>query len=100
MGRITVNTEQVEAIASELDRLNQQLSETLNEGKATIDNLRNTWQSEAAEETISSFDEFAANFFQNYADIINQYVLFLRNNVAQGYFDAEVANISLADAFK
>ena len=38
--------------------------------------------------------------FQNYEDIITQYVQFLRTNIEQGYFDTETQNIGLADAFK
>lgn len=97
---ITINTDQVEQIASNIEKLNNRLREELENSKAAIDNLSNVWESEAAEATISSFDEFAAKYFQNYEDIIAQYVQFLRTNVAQGYFDTETQNIGLADAFK
>ena len=36
----------------------------------------------------------------NYHDVIDQYVKFLRENVAQGYFETETSNTSLADSFK
>lgn len=55
---------------------------------------------EAAQATISSFDEFAAKYLQNYEAVITQYVQFFRTNTEQGYFDTEIQNISLADAFK
>lgn len=97
---IRVNTDQVAQIASNLEKLNASLSENLTDSKATIDQLANIWEGEAAQATISSFDEFANKYFQNYADIIQQYVSFLRTNVEQGYFETENANISLADAFK
>lgn len=95
-----VNTDQVLEIASNLESLNKKLTSNLQEGKSTIDGLSSIWEGEAAQETISSFDSFAAKYFQNYEDIITQYVRFLRDNVAQGYFDTETANVSLADAFK
>jgi len=97
---ITINTDQVAQIATNIDNLNKRLSEELNNSKATIDQLSNIWEGEAAQTTISSFDEFAAKYFQNYADIINQYVQFLRTNVEQSYIDVETQNIALADAFK
>ena len=97
---ITVNTDQVNDIASEIERLNNKLSEALKSSKATIDNLNNIWKGEAANTTITSFDEFANKYFQNYEDIIAQYVAFLRENVAKGYFEIEKANVSLGDAFK
>lgn len=95
-----VNTDQVGQIADSLEALNQRLTEELTSSKATIDQLSNVWEGEAAQATISSFDEFAAKYFQNYEDIITQYVQFLRTNVENGYFETESANINLADAFK
>ena len=97
---IRVNTDQVAQIAANLENLNKRLTEELANSKATIDQLSNIWEGEAAQATISSFDEFAAKYFQNYEDIITQYVQFLRTNVEQGYFETETQNISLADAFK
>lgn len=97
---IRVSTDQVAQIATNLENLNNRLTEELTNSKATIDGLANIWEGEAAQATISSFDEFAAKYFQNYEDIITQYVRFLRTNVEQGYFDTETQNIGLADAFK
>ena len=99
-GQIRVSTAQVGDIAKTIEGLNIRLAEELKTSQKTIQNLSNTWDGEAAQATIASFDEFAANFFQNYQDILNSYVTFLRTNVEQGYFETETANISLADAFK
>jgi len=97
---IRVNTDQVAQIATNIENLNKRLTEELNNSKATVDQLANVWEGEAAQATISSFDEFAAKYFQNYEDVITQYVQFLRTNIEQGYFDTETQNIGLADAFK
>ena len=97
---VRVNTDQVSQIASNLERLNNQLTEELTNSKATVDSLARFYEGEAAQATISSFDEFAAKYFQNYEDVITQYVQFLRTHVEQGYFDTETVNIGLADAFK
>ena len=97
---IRVNTDQVAQIATNLENLNKQLTDTLNNSKQTIDQLKNIWQGEAAEATISSFEEFASKFFQQYEDVIASYVRFLRTNVENGYFETETANIGIADAFK
>ena len=95
-----VNTDQVAQIASNIEKLNKRLTEELTNSKITIDQLSSIWEGEAAQSTISSFNEFATKYFQNYEDIITQYVVFLRTNVEQGYFETETQNISLADAFK
>ncbi len=97
---IRINTDQVAQIASSLESLNKKLTEELTNSKTTIDQLANIWEGEAARTTISSFDEFAAKYFQSYEDVITQYVQFLRTNVDAGYFDTETTNIGLADAFK
>lgn len=97
---IRVNTDQVAQIATNIENLNKRLTEELANSKATVDQLANVWEGEAAQATISSFDEFAAKYFQNYEDVITQYVQFLRTNIEQGYFDTETQNIGLADAFK
>ena len=97
---IRVNTDQVAQIASSMESLNKRLTEELTNSKQTIDQLANIWEGEAAQTTISAFDEFAAKYFHNYENIITQYVQFLRTNVEAGYFEVETANIGLADAFK
>lgn len=97
---VRVNTDQVAQIATSLESLNKKLTEELTNSKTTVDQLANIWEGEASQATISAFDEFAAKYFQNYEDIITQYVQFLRTNVEQGYFDTETQNIGLADAFK
>lgn len=99
-GQIRVNTDQVAQIATNLENLNKKLDTELKSGQTTIKALSSTWEGEAAQSTISSFDSFAAKYFQNYYDIIDNYVKFLRTNIDAGYFDTETANNSLADAFK
>lgn len=97
---IRINTDQVEQIATNIENLNKRLTEQLTDSKATVDQLSNIYEGEAAQAIISAFDEFANKYFQNYEDVITQYVQFLRTNIAQGYFDTETQNISLAEAFK
>jgi WXG100 family type VII secretion target len=99
-GQITVNTEQVAQIASTIEGLNQRLNDSLKNSQNNVNNLKNTWEGQASDATISSFNEFAAKYFQNYYDVIDQYVKFLRKNISEGYSQTETANTSLADAFK
>lgn len=99
-GMIKVNTDQVTQIASEIDSLNKQLLDELEKCKSTLNNLANVWTGEASNATREAFNSFANTYFQNYHDIIDQYVKFLKENVAQGYFETESSNVSLADSFK
>lgn len=98
--RITLDSEQVLAIATQIENDNIQLQELLNESKAKLDSLASTWTGQAAEETRTSYEGFASKYFQTYYDVLDQYVKFLRTNVADQYSQAEQLNVKLADAFK
>lgn len=100
MTQITLDSEQVLAIASQIENDNQQLQQMLNESKASIDSLSSYWTGAAADETRASYESFANKYFQAYYDILEQYVKFLRNNVASQYEQTEQTNKQLADAFK
>lgn len=100
MTQMTLDTEQVLSIASQIESDNQQLLELLQESKATVNALSSYWQGNAANETIASYESFSGKFFQQYHDILDQYVKFLRNNVASQYEQVEQVNTQLADAFK
>ena len=97
--QITLDTEQVLAIASTLESDNQKLQQLLNDSKTTINNLSATYTGQAAEATRDSYNQFSGKFFQQYYDVLNQYVTFLRKNVSQDYSNTEVTNVKLADAF-
>ena len=45
-------------------------------------------------------EAIATRYFQNYHDIIDAYVKFLRQNVAADYVTTETSNTNLAEAFK
>lgn len=98
--QITLDSEQVLAIASQIENDNRQLQQLLTDSKATVDSLSSYWTGRAAEETRASYDAFAGKFFQTYYDILEQYVKFLRTNVSEQYEQTEQVNTQLADAFK
>lgn len=98
--RITIDSEQVLGIATQIESDNQQLQQLLNDSKTTLDNLASVWTGQAAEQTRSSYSAFSAQYFQSYFDILDQYVKFLRTNVAQQYTEVETLNTQLSDAFK
>ena len=98
--QITLDTEQVLSIATQIENDNNQLKELLENTKQTIDSLSATWTGQAADETRASYTEFSNKFFQQYYDVLEQYVKFLRTNVSEQYSQTEQANKTLADAFK
>lgn len=97
--KMTLNTEQVLAIAAQIDADNQELKRLLTESKSTIDGLQSSWTGTAADKTRSAYDTFSGKFFQTYYDMLEQYVKFLRSNVAEQYTETENTNTKLADQF-
>lgn len=98
--RTVLNTEQVLAIAAQIESDNQELQNLLNQSKTTLDNLASSWIGTASDQTRASYDTFAGKYFQNYYDLLEQYVKFLRSNVAEQYSQTESNNAKLADLFK
>lgn len=97
---IKIDTAQVAAIADSLDGLNNNLQEKLTEAQKAVASLESVWSGEAANATIEAVNSFATDYFQSYKDLIDQYVQFLRKNVAEGYTTVETTNTTLADSFK
>jgi WXG100 family type VII secretion target len=100
MTQITLDSEQVLGIASQIENDNNELRRLLDDSKATIDALSSYWQGGAADETRNSYDAFSKSYFQTYQDVLTQYVKFLRSNVAEQYSETETFNTKLAEAFK
>jgi len=100
MTGITIDSNEVLAISSRIESDNNQLRDLLNDSKATVDSLSSMWTGSASDETRAAYDSFANRFFQYYQDVLNQYVTFLRRNVAEQYTDTENVNTQLADAFR
>lgn len=98
--RITIDSEQVLGIATQIESDNQQLQQLLEDSKTTLNNLASSWTGGAAEQTRSSYETFAGKYFQTYFDVLEQYVKFLRTNVAEQYTETENLNTQLGDAFK
>lgn len=97
--RMTLDTDQVLAIASQIESDNQQLQRLLEDSKTTLDSLSASWTGQASEQTRSAYNSFSTTYFQTYYDVLDQYVKFLRTNVSQQYQEAETVNTQLADAF-
>ena len=98
--QITIDSEQVMAIASQIENDNKLLQQLLNDSKASVDALATVWTGAASDETRTSYETFAGKFFQTYYDMLEQYVKFLRMNVAEQYTEVETSNTQLTDAFK
>lgn len=99
-GQIRVNTEQVKQIAQTIEKQNNKLFEILKNSQSTVNNLSSSWEGEAAQATLQVYNNFSKKYFQQYHDILNQYVQFLRVNVADGYFQTERENTTIGNDFQ
>lgn len=97
---IKINTDEVALAAASIEDLNKKLNEKLIEGQNVVKGLNSVWEGEAAQETINSFDNFASKYFEAYKGMIDDYVVFLREKVEQGYFATETRNVDIASQFK
>lgn len=98
-GEILITTEEVALSAATIEKLNNKLNDKLLEAQNAIKALGATWQGEAYDETMASFNTFAGKYFESYKELIDNYVKFLRESVEQGYFKTEVKNVDLASQF-
>lgn len=95
--RTKIDSEQVIAIANQIESDNVTLQDLLKQSKATLDGLSSSWTGSAADQSRAAYDAFAGKYFQKYYDVLEQYVTYLRQNVSAGYDKTEVANTKLAD---
>ena len=99
-GEIRINTDEVAMAATSIEELNKKLNEKLLEGQNVVKALGATWEGEASQQTMSAFDAFAGKYFESYKEMIDSYVVFLREKVEQGYFTTETKNADIASQFK
>ena len=97
---IRISTDQVTQIAQTIENLNNKLTDELNNSQNVVQQLSTIWQGEAAQTTIDSYNYFAKKYFQNYADVIKQYVAFLKGEVAPGYSEKEKINTGISETLK
>ena len=97
---IRVNTDQVAQTAAKMEALNRRLAEVLADSRSTVEGLTAVWSGEAANATVAAYREFAGKYFEQYEEVIEQYVQFLRLNVDQGYFETETQNVKAAEVLR
>lgn len=101
MGKnIQVDPSKLDSAASKLAELSSSYDTIAKQLMSDATTMGDAWQGDAAQATMSAYDSFAAKYFQNYHDIIDAYVKFLRQNVAADYVTTETSNTNLAEAFK
>lgn len=95
---ININTQTLRTTATTIEGLNRDLDGKLNEIKTKMNNLRNDWESAAADEIIKKMNNMQDRF-DTYKSIVDEYKTFLINT-AQSYESTESALKSNAEMFQ
>lgn len=93
-------TEQIEAIASDIDAQNKKLRALLDSSRNSLNSLSGVWTGEAANTTRQSYESFSNRFFQTYEQMLTNYVRYLKESVAIGFVAVEKQSIDLGGNFK
>lgn len=95
---IRISLGEVAKTAGTIRTINQNLSTRLEDIKKEMNNLANTWQSDASNTIRENFNALAPRF-EEYKNVVDSYAKFLDSTVAN-YDAAETAINSNASAFK
>ncbi len=95
---INITLEELNSAATNIHKRNAELNAILENIKNQMNNLRNSWESEAARNIQNNFSSVEPKFKQ-YFDVIESYSDFLVKTV-QSYQSTESTNISNAAAFE
>ena len=86
---IKIDTGAIHSTASTIADQNNRLEETLLSCQQTVRSLSGAWTGAASEATIAAFDSFAAKYFSQYKEMLDQYVKFLNVAAGEGYEQME-----------
>jgi len=81
-GSLTITTDELRTASKNVTDLNGQLSERLEDIRRKLNSLKNTWESEGADEVMQQFNNLNPKFDQ-YKRIVDSYVDFLMKTAEQ-----------------
>lgn len=94
---IRIDTAAIESAASVISALNGELEAMLQESQSNVQSLSSVWSGPAAETTIRSYNSFAAKYFANYKQLLDDYVVFLRQVAIGNYSAVETQNVNMSE---
>jgi WXG100 family type VII secretion target len=98
-GQNVVQTEEILNLANKIEKNNNNINTTLKAVKTEVDNLSRSWSGEAATATTQAVDSFAAEYYDKYKEMIEQYVDYLRTSAAEGFETTESSNQNIGQGF-
>ncbi|MFD0671942.1 pore-forming ESAT-6 family protein [Cohnella sp. GCM10027633] len=95
---IDITLDQLTQTATNINKLNEQLTDRLEFIRKEMKDLSNSWQSEAAEELRKDFESYVPKF-EEYRKVVESYATFL-TETARLYDETETQLKSNANLFK
>lgn len=100
MPELKIKASAVSIAASYVDDLNKSIHKDLPSLERSISRLDSSWDGSAADAAMDKFRNIINTFSGPRFESLNNFVLYLKAPVAEGYTEVEEHNTSLADAFK
>lgn len=100
MSKITVNTDAVDAIAGNVDRLSQSMLDKLEPLTAAVERVQNSWEGSVSSMVVDVYNSTVRQSLDQQTAAVGNFVQFLRKRTVEGYTSVEQKNTSLADQFK
>ena len=97
---VQVNTAVVLDTSNQVAKTNQSIKDDFSEVESAIKNLSNEWVGSASEVGIGKMDYLKRSFCERRYNVVNDMVLFMQNQVREGYETTEKTISSAASAFK
>jgi hypothetical protein len=96
MADLMIVAQDVLLAASDLEKCAQSISECLTSTSRIVDELSESWKSNAGALAITNYRRFANANFPGFSCSVKGYGSFLRKEVGEGYSETEASNEDLA----
>lgn len=95
MDGIRINTSSIGETAATIESLNRALAETLENSQADVRSLQGVWTGAAADAAVQAYNSFASKYFEEYQQMLQDYVNYLRSPAVEGWTAAEKENTEI-----
>lgn len=97
---IKINTSKVDSAASNISRINSNIRNDFSAVTSAINVLNRNWDGSASDNAIRAFNSIKESYCDYRYSVINDLVLFLKNQVKANYENTEQKIQTVADNFK
>lgn len=100
MGQIKINTDKAALAAQNMSMINNRIRSGFTNVERAVKALDSSWVSGCAVNAMNVFNSIKHSYNDARFKVMNDYVIFLYQQIDEGYAQTETVNKSLSDAFK